>query len=108
MNVFYAYVPRCTEVVPRSAVVLGKPHLRTKDLGRGRCPDCAVVPLPQMFGTWIGRGDLSLCVGTCPLYVDSCSETACLSHPDPQRLLGNGGGTLQLCHWLPLLTIHQS
>ncbi len=74
MNVFCAHVPPRTEVVTRSAVVLGESHLRTKDLGRGQCPDCPAEPRPQMFGT--RRGDLRLCVGTCPLCVDSCSETS--------------------------------
>lgn len=74
MNVFYAQIPRHSEVVPCSAVVLCEPHLRMEDLGRGRRPDCAVVLRPQMFGTQ--RGNLSPRVGTCPLCVDSCSEPA--------------------------------
>ncbi len=101
MNVFYAHVPPRTEVMPRSAVVLGESHLRTKDLGRGQCPDCPAETRPQMFGTQRGGG-------VCVLGLVLSVWTAALSHSDPQRLLENGGGALQLCHWPAILPIHQS
>lgn len=79
MNVFYAHVPRRSEVMPRSAVVLGEPHLCSEDLGRGRCPDCAVVPWPQMFGCFLGGGSEPVCWDLSSL----CGQLLWDSLPEP-------------------------
>lgn len=51
-----------TKAAPPLAGVLGGPQLCAKDLGRGRCPDCARAPWPQMFGMW-GGGSWACALG---------------------------------------------
>lgn len=93
MIFFYAHVPRHTEVVPRSAVVLGEPHLRTKDLGGGRCPDCAAVPWPQMFGTWGVVG-----IWACVLGLVFSMWTAALRQPAWAILTPRGCWEMEAVH----------